>query len=328
MTQTLALFSFVKLLFCTLSPAHGSFPTTPSPPTPSQLPHPRIFVNFRDMCQAMCVESSYNRVLTLAAALARMDESVRPEGIIFEDPTGYMMPLQVRHRAPFVYPSLYPTPLPTPRIPCTDHHPVRTPPQHHPRCISRTRPHARRYNQACGVLMTSHARVDAVLLHRWDSRAPRCGGPWTRMAGHRATSSSTCTTAVACTWAAGAHTHTYTHAHTHASHPARSSSIPSLFLRGSRVPPPPTHTHRSEACVMESLANGATGIWCGVSRVGASVGHCSSVVTLYNLHRLGNPHVAEMYNLPAIRDAAIEVHGELLMVPLRVCASQCVCSLL
>ncbi len=59
--------------------------------------------------------------------------------------------------------------------------------------------------------------------------------------------------------------------------------------------------------MLECLANGGTGIWCGVARVGASVGHCSSMVTLYNLHRLGNPHVAHMYNMPAIREAAIEV---------------------
>jgi hypothetical protein len=59
--------------------------------------------------------------------------------------------------------------------------------------------------------------------------------------------------------------------------------------------------------VLASLANGATGIWCGVSREGAAVGHCCSAVTLANLHRLGNEHVARTYNLPAVRAAAVEV---------------------
>jgi hypothetical protein len=63
----------------------------------------------------------------------------------------------------------------------------------------------------------------------------------------------------------------------------------------------------SEASVLASLANGATGIWCGVSREGAAVGHCCSAVTLANLHRLGNEHVARTYNLPAVRAAAVEV---------------------
>ncbi len=59
--------------------------------------------------------------------------------------------------------------------------------------------------------------------------------------------------------------------------------------------------------MLASLANGATGIWCGVSREGAAVGHCCSAVTLANLHRLGNEHVARTYNLPAVRAAAVEV---------------------
>ncbi len=49
------------------------------------------------MCQAMCVPASYNRVLTFAAAVASMSPSSRPEGLVFEDPTGYMLPLQVAH---------------------------------------------------------------------------------------------------------------------------------------------------------------------------------------------------------------------------------------
>ena len=58
---------------------------------------------------------------------------------------------------------------------------------------------------------------------------------------------------------------------------------------------------------MEALASGATGIWCGVSREGAQVGHASSIVTLMNLHRLGNKYVSERYDLAALRRAAIEV---------------------
>jgi hypothetical protein len=71
------------------------------------------------------------------------------------------------------------------------------------------------------------------------------------------------------------------------------------------------HSHHayavSEASVLEALASGATGLWCGVSREGASVGHCSSAVTLVNLARLGNAKVSARYNLMALRNAAVEV---------------------
>ena len=63
----------------------------------------------------------------------------------------------------------------------------------------------------------------------------------------------------------------------------------------------------SEACVLETLANGGTGIWCGVCREGAMVGHASSAVTLLNLHRLGNKYVSQRYDLAALRQAAIAV---------------------
>ena len=38
-----------------------------------------------------------------------------------------------------------------------------------------------------------------------------------------------------------------------------------------------------------------------------AVGHCSSTVTLVNLHRLGNKYVTQRYNLPALRQAAVAV---------------------
>jgi hypothetical protein len=63
----------------------------------------------------------------------------------------------------------------------------------------------------------------------------------------------------------------------------------------------------SEAVVLECLAAGATGVWCGICREGAGVGHACSLVTLTNLARLGNVWVKQDYNLPALRQAAIEV---------------------
>ncbi len=105
------------------------------------------------------------------------------------------------------------------------------------------------------------------------------------------------------------------------------------------LPPTPTltlthfsHTHAphhvctdvcgsSEAAVLESLASGATGMWCGVSREGASVGHCSSTVTLLNLHRLGNKYIQSKYNLAALREAAVRVLWVARMLPLQCLAS-------
>jgi hypothetical protein len=71
------------------------------------------------------------------------------------------------------------------------------------------------------------------------------------------------------------------------------------------------HTHfaygLAEAVVMEALAAGATGIWCGISREGAACGHANSLTTLTNLHRLGNAYVQERFNMPALRTAAIRM---------------------
>jgi hypothetical protein len=70
------------------------------------------------------------------------------------------------------------------------------------------------------------------------------------------------------------------------------------------------HVHNgyglAEACVLESLACGATGIWCGISRDGAGVGHANSLTTICNLQRLGNEDAKRRFNLPALRAAAIE----------------------
>ena len=55
----------------------------------------RVFVNLRDMCQAMCEPPSFQRVLTIAAAIAALGPEDRPEGLIFEDPTGHILPSQV-----------------------------------------------------------------------------------------------------------------------------------------------------------------------------------------------------------------------------------------
>jgi len=71
------------------------------------------------------------------------------------------------------------------------------------------------------------------------------------------------------------------------------------------------HVHRgygmAEACVIECLAAGCTGIWCATCADGASTGHACSAITLTNLARIGNTKVREKYSLPAIRRCAIEV---------------------
>jgi len=70
------------------------------------------------------------------------------------------------------------------------------------------------------------------------------------------------------------------------------------------------HVHQgfglAEACVLESLACGATGIWCGISREGAGVGHANSLTTICNLQRLGNEDARQRFNLGTLRAAAIE----------------------
>lgn len=70
------------------------------------------------------------------------------------------------------------------------------------------------------------------------------------------------------------------------------------------------HIHQgyglAEACVLESLACGATGIWCGIAREGAAVGHANSLTTICNLQRLGNEDARQRFDLAKLRAAAIE----------------------
>ena len=58
---------------------------------------------------------------------------------------------------------------------------------------------------------------------------------------------------------------------------------------------------------LECLMNGADGIWAGVCKEGASVGHASSTMTLMNLIRMGNTKVLKKYNCTYLRKAAIKV---------------------
>lgn len=71
------------------------------------------------------------------------------------------------------------------------------------------------------------------------------------------------------------------------------------------------HIHKryalADAGVLESLALGATGVWCATCEEGGGMGHASSVTTLINLHRLGNRHVARKYNLKKVYDAAVNI---------------------
>merc|ERR1719352_1493637 len=59
----------------------------------------------------------------------------------------------------------------------------------------------------------------------------------------------------------------------------------------------------AEACVLEALSNGATGIWCGLCEEGPACGQSASITTLINLARLGNDHVKKTYNLVNLREA-------------------------
>ncbi|HCQ03563.1 MAG TPA: hypothetical protein DIT99_24020 [Candidatus Latescibacteria bacterium] len=72
------------------------------------------------------------------------------------------------------------------------------------------------------------------------------------------------------------------------------------------------HVHRgyglSEAIVLESLANGATSLWAGMSETGAGVGHASSIMTLANLARLGNNHVLDEFNLKKLREVGCVIY--------------------
>ncbi|XP_073244954.1 uncharacterized protein [Porites lutea] len=58
---------------------------------------------------------------------------------------------------------------------------------------------------------------------------------------------------------------------------------------------------------LESLVNGANGIWASLIIEGASMGHASSTVTLMNMIRMGNKKVLKQYNCTALRKTAQEV---------------------
>lgn len=71
------------------------------------------------------------------------------------------------------------------------------------------------------------------------------------------------------------------------------------------------HVHNgygiAEAVVLEALAAGCDGVWAGIPRDGAATGHANSLTTLCNLHRLGNEYVQRTFDLPRMRDAAIDI---------------------
>lgn len=71
------------------------------------------------------------------------------------------------------------------------------------------------------------------------------------------------------------------------------------------------HVHEqygfANATVMDALAAGADGMWCGLSEEGASMSHASSAVALTNLARLGNKDVLQRFNTRHIVSAAREV---------------------
>ena len=68
------------------------------------------------------------------------------------------------------------------------------------------------------------------------------------------------------------------------------------------------HTHEqygfANATVLDVLAAGADGMWCGLSEEGASLNHASSCVALTNLARLGNKDVQERFNTKKLVSAA------------------------
>eukprot|EP00117_Sycon_ciliatum_P016834 scpid93312/ scgid16087/ len=51
------------------------------------------------------------------------------------------------------------------------------------------------------------------------------------------------------------------------------------------------------AATLACLANGASGVWAGLSDQGAIIGHASSTITAVNLLRLGNKSVLRRYNI-------------------------------
>jgi len=71
------------------------------------------------------------------------------------------------------------------------------------------------------------------------------------------------------------------------------------------------HVHEqyglANATVLDALAGGADGMWCGLSEEGAPMGHACSAVALTNLARLGNKHVMAEYNTENLVSAARKV---------------------
>ncbi|XP_033630720.1 uncharacterized protein LOC117292690 [Asterias rubens] len=63
----------------------------------------------------------------------------------------------------------------------------------------------------------------------------------------------------------------------------------------------------TEASVMQSLMNGANGIWASVCTEGAFMGHASTCGTIMNLVRFGNTKVLKKFNCKYLRKAAINV---------------------
>lgn len=62
----------------------------------------------------------------------------------------------------------------------------------------------------------------------------------------------------------------------------------------------------AESTVLECLANGANGIWCGIIRDGAGCGHSNSLTTIANLVRLGNKDAESRFHLGNLRKGAIK----------------------
>jgi hypothetical protein len=67
----------------------------------------------------------------------------------------------------------------------------------------------------------------------------------------------------------------------------------------------------ADANILAALSNGCTGMWGAVCEEGATCGHASTIMTLTNLARMGNKHVQRKFNLPMIRQAAINVSCEI-----------------
>jgi hypothetical protein len=71
------------------------------------------------------------------------------------------------------------------------------------------------------------------------------------------------------------------------------------------------HVHEqyglANATVLDALAAGADGMWCGLSEEGAPMGHACSAVALTNLARLGNKYVGTKYNTENLVSAARKV---------------------